>query len=93
MRNKICIALCIQYCFKNKIFHHLGCLYGKITKYTSWELEHYYENSSLLEARFSKHTECDHAGFELSLGILGYVVRFTLYDNRHWDKETNTYES
>ena len=87
MRNKIKICSCIIYNFEKEIYHHLGSLHGKLTENTFVELEHYYDNSSLFQIQFSKHTECDHSGVELVFSILGYVVRFLTYDNRHWEEK------
>jgi hypothetical protein len=33
----------------------------------------------------------DHAGVDLWVGLLGYSMNLNLYDNRHWDIETNTW--
>jgi hypothetical protein len=33
----------------------------------------------------------DHAGFEISFGILGLGVQLSLPDRRHWDYKTNTW--
>jgi hypothetical protein len=33
----------------------------------------------------------DHAGIDLWVGLLGYSMNINLYDNRHWDHETNTW--
>lgn len=34
----------------------------------------------------------DHAGIDLWLGLLGYAVNFNLYDDRHWNPESNQWE-
>jgi hypothetical protein len=33
----------------------------------------------------------DHAGFNIELGLAGYSVSFSVYDNRHWDWENKTW--
>ena len=35
----------------------------------------------------------DHEGPQLELGIFGYNIRSKLYDIRHWNDETNTWET
>jgi hypothetical protein len=32
-------------------------------------------------------TRQDHAGLNIELGLLGYHIGFTFYDNRHWNEE------
>jgi hypothetical protein len=73
-------------------FKNLGCVSGKITKHKSWELEHTFYDSMLADLDFEFTTKRDHAGLRFSLGILGYAVGFNIYDNRHWNTETNTWE-
>ena len=35
-----------------------------------------------------RYTACqDHAGFFLSVALLGYDIIFNIYDNRHWNYE------
>lgn len=72
-------------------FKNLGCVHGKITKHTAWELEHSYYSGTLLDFDFSFTTRKDHAGLDLVAGILGYGVGFRVYDTRHWNDETNTW--
>jgi hypothetical protein len=33
-----------------------------------------------------------HGGLGIVLGLFGYNIHFNLYDNRHWDVETNDWE-
>ena len=63
---------------------------GFVTKNKAWELEIISCSWYLL------HAECelsirgkDHAGFNLELGLLGFVVSFRVYDCRHWDYDNN----
>jgi hypothetical protein len=39
-----------------------------------------------IDIRFTRMQ--DHAGLDIWLGLVGYAVNFTIYDNRHWDYET-----
>jgi len=42
---------------------------------------------NLLRFEFQVTTQQDHAGFNIELGLFGYEVHFTFYDNRHWNYE------
>ena len=73
-------------------FKNLGHLYGKITKYKAWELEHSFYSGTLLDFDFRLTTRGDHAGLNLVAGIFGYGIRFRIYDTRHWNEETNSWQ-
>ena len=47
---------------------------------------------NLLRFEFEFNTKQDHAGASLELGLLGYQIRFTFYDERHWNSEKNCWE-
>jgi len=34
----------------------------------------------------------DHAGFQILIEIFNFMFDFNIYDSRHWDYDTNTYE-
>ena len=72
-------------------FKNLGCVHGRIGKHWSWEFEHTYYSTLLvdIEMRWSRCT--DHAGFDFTFGLFGYGVHFRIYDTRHWDYEKNAY--
>jgi hypothetical protein len=72
-------------------FHHSGNIHGKITKNKSWELE-YYRCSNIVEFNFNFTVRQDHAGCELTLGLLGNNIHANIYDRRHWDNETNSWK-
>ena len=73
-------------------FKNLGCISGRLSKHTAWELEHTYYSGSLLDIDTSLGIREDHAGFEITLGLFGYGVHFHIYDTRHWNCETNKWE-
>lgn len=50
------------------------------------ELE-FYKDSSLLSVNFNWTIRQSHAGIDIEVGVLGYCVHFTVYDNRHWNYE------
>jgi hypothetical protein len=72
-------------------FRNLGSISGVITAHTAWELEHTYHSGSLLDIDIRLSVREDHAGFEFTVGLLGYGISFRIYDVRHWDYDTNAY--
>lgn len=74
-------------------FRNLGSIHGSITKHTHWELQHSFYGNSLLDIDFHISTKEDHAGVSLDIGLLGYGIHFQIYDSRHWNYETNKWES
>jgi hypothetical protein len=74
-------------------FKNLGCKSANLSKHKAWELEHYYYSGILFELEFDFKTKCDHAGFRLSLGLLGYIISVIIYDIRHWDYALNTWSN
>ena len=68
-------------------FENLKCWVGDtFVKHKYWEVE-VIKNDNLLRIEFEVTTQQDHAGVNLELGLLGYEVHFTVYDNRHWNHE------
>lgn len=70
-------------------FKNLGCIWGKISKNKTWELEHSFCDGTFLDINLKYTTKQDHAGFELDLSVLTYGIRFRIYDVRHWDYSQN----
>jgi hypothetical protein len=56
-----------------------------------WEFE-VLQSGALVEFDFTVRTRCDHSGATLGLGLFGYSINATLYDNRHWDVENNCWK-
>ena len=73
-------------------FYYLGNVHGQITENKCWEIEQYL-SGVLIEFEFNFTVRQDHAGCELSLGLLGYNIHFNFYDRRHWDNETNNWKT
>jgi hypothetical protein len=44
---------------------------------------------NLFRVEFEVTTMQDHAGLNMEIALLGYQVKFTLYDCRHWNYEEN----
>lgn len=68
--------------FKN-IYHATGKTFLK-NKF--WEFE-VLKTTDLIyfEFLFNRHT--DHAGVRLEVGLFGYNIMLSAYDNRHWNYE------
>jgi hypothetical protein len=73
-------------------FKSLGSISGQLTQYKCWELEHYYHSRILAEFKFSITSRTDHAGLRVTAGLIGYNISATIYDSRHWDHNSNTWE-
>jgi hypothetical protein len=75
-----------------KDFKHIRNWHGSTPiKNKYWEFE-LLKNGCIVEIDFTVRTRCDHAGVTLGLGLVGYSINATLYDNRHWDHETDTWK-
>ena len=72
-------------------FRNLGSVSGKISAHTAWELEHTYHSGVVLDIDIRLSVREHHAGFEFTVGILGYGISFRIYDVRHWDYDKNAY--
>ena len=53
-----------------------------------WEVQ-ITRGPELLRVEFEFTVQQDHAGVNLELGLAGYCLHFTVYDNRHWDIDNN----
>jgi hypothetical protein len=68
-------------------FENLWCKAGATPfKYKFWEIQ-ILKGPELFRIEFEVTTRQDHAGMNLELGLLGYHLGFTFYDNRHWNTE------
>lgn len=63
------------------------CFSGRITKNKSWELQ-FPKTNTILCVEFKLTTKQDHAGLYTEFNVFGRGVIFQIYDNRHWDYET-----
>jgi hypothetical protein len=73
-------------------FNNLGCISGRLFGHLAWELEHTFYSPALFDIDCTLSTQEDHAGFEITIGLLGYGVHFRICDTRHWNYDTNTWE-
>lgn len=66
-------------------FENIKCWTGSIPiPHKYWEVQAI-KNDNLLRVEFGITSQQDHAGVNLELGLLGWEIHFTVYDNRHWD--------
>lgn len=56
-----------------------------------WEMQSI-KTDNILRLEFSFTVREDHAGLNLEIGLLGYEIHFTLYDNRHWNYKLGTWQ-
>ena len=75
-----------------KSFSNLWCrLYNTPFAHKFIELE-LYKSSSIISVEFNYSVKQDHAGLDITVGVLSYNLHFNFYDNRHWDQDKNDWE-
>ena len=72
-------------------FENLWNRSGSITQYTAWEAE-LLQTRELIGFEFSLTQRQSHAGLTVELALLGRSLSFMIYDTRHWNHKTNTWE-
>lgn len=75
--------------FSNR-FKNLYSTADQLYKNKFWEFEVYASNT-LAELGLNITTRCDHAGIDLTIGLLGYTIHLQVYDNRHWNYDEGRY--
>jgi hypothetical protein len=68
------------------------CYHGTITENKCWEIEFCKNKTTDLDFRFSFSTKGDHAGLKIGFIIGKFEFRASIYDHRHWDYETDSWE-
>ena len=85
--------LSIKNPFAKDNFKNLLCKAWRVSKNKTFEFEIIRSAPSLFELvlvlEWSGH---DHAGPEFNIGVFGYSINIHLYDTRHWNRETHTWE-
>lgn len=72
-------------------FKNIKCWSGStFIKNKYWEVQ-VMKDCELFRIEFSWTTKEDHAGLRIEFGLIGYKATFTVYDNRHWDYEKQTW--
>lgn len=64
---------------------------GKLFQHKFWELQAM-RTHDIVMLKFELSTRRDHSGLAAEIGLLSFNVSFTVYDNRHWDYEKNTWQ-
>jgi len=75
-------------CFKN-----LFSRSARLSKNKFIEFEMTYHSRTILDLNFSWTTKRDHAGLEITIGLLFFSVSLRVYDHRHWDYKNNRWEN
>lgn len=66
---------------------------GSITKHKHWEVEFIQYKKDFLGVRLDTCWRGrDHAGLSVELILLGYTLSAKIYDSRHWNYFTNSWE-
>ena len=64
----------------------------QVTKHKYLEVESYCGSDDLIGFAFRLAWRSDHEGLMIDLSLFRQSLSIMLYDNRHWNSETNTYE-
>lgn len=73
-------------------FANIKCWTGSTPiSHKYWEVQ-IIKHDNLLRFELGWTMRQDHAGANLELGLLGWEIHFNLYDNRHWNHESNKWE-
>jgi len=52
-----------------------------------------YRTNHIINVDFNFKPVGDHGGARIMLGVFGFDVELHFYDTRHWDYDTNTWET
>jgi len=85
------IQLSNPFCSRWKTIYYKSSPPPAKGKYRVWEVQAFKDNT-VISFSFRWTFRTDHAGVELSLGLLGYSIMATVADTRHWDDETNAWK-
>ena len=72
-------------------FDNLWNRSGLITNHKAWEVE-LLQTRTLIGFEFSLTRRQSHAGLTVELAVLGRSLCFMIYDTRHWNPETGSWE-
>jgi hypothetical protein len=74
-------------------FQNLRYWTGKFpVKYKHWEFE-ILQGPDIINLHLGFTHRQDHAGLDFELSLFGYGVHFMIYDERHWNWDTNSWET
>ena len=73
-------------------FKNVKCWSGNLPiKHKHWEFE-ILKSTDVINFHFEITHRTDHAGLNFELAVLGFGIRFMIYDNRHWNWANNSWE-
>jgi hypothetical protein len=84
----------INHTFRNPWSDRFELLYGfakTLTKNKALEIEAY-RSDTILEYEIKFTIREDHSGLTIGLGLLSYTIRLQIYDTRHWNYATKSWE-
>lgn len=65
--------------------------YKRLTKHKSFEIEAFKvsirDSCAWFRFLIEQTRGCDHAGFQLTFELFGFILTLQIYDHRHWDYE------
>lgn len=61
-------------------------------KHKFWEIN-ILKTRDIIGFHFDLSTRRDHAGLSIRFDLLGYSISFDIYDNRHWDTDSDFWAS
>ncbi len=83
----------IKFAVSNPFSNRWGILITKVKQFSKKAVEfNVYKTNSILAVELNFSSRRDHAGLRFDIGFLGYDVELHLYDVRHWDRETKSWE-
>jgi len=62
-------------------------------KFFEAQLDRFRDSGFFFDFQCCWRTKCDHAGFEFTIEIAGFYFGIKIYDNRHWNYDTNDWVS
>jgi hypothetical protein len=86
----------LSFSFTNPFSNRFSAVYEKTGKtwnpHKFWDLS-ICKTSSIIAFTFDYTMRQDHAGFGFDIGLFGWNIDYRFYDSRHWDYESNMWES
>lgn len=72
-------------------FENVYATGGHLAGHKAWEFQ-IYRSDTVAELECRITTREDHAGLKLGIGLLSWTVDFNVYDTRHWNYDTQSWE-
>lgn len=75
----------------SKKFDNVYCKVFRLSKYKFAEFE-VVRDTVIISFSLKINPRRDHGGICIDFGLLSWGVSFNIYDSRHWDYDTDTWE-